>query len=139
MGLIDEIKSGLSKENAIKFQDLLIRKSFRVGEKVVLEDELPNGLYFVVNGRLRLTGFDEKEDLITIHNYYEGDVAGIVQLARGIGIGGLSAACATDCIYLPLVDNKSLFIELVKLPSIKSTWRRRMGNQGCFGEQFVHE
>ena len=95
MGLIDEIKSGLSKENAIKFQDLLIRKSFRVGEKVVLEDELPNGLYFVVNGRLRLTGFDEKEDLITIHNYYEGDVAGIVQLARGIGIGGLSAACAT--------------------------------------------
>ena len=119
MGLIDEIKSGLSKENAIKFQDLLIRKSFRVGEKIVLEDELPNGLYFVVNGRLRLTGFDEKEDLITIHNYYEGDVAGIVQLARGIGIGGLSAACATDCIYLPLVDNKSLFIELVKLPSIK--------------------
>ena len=92
MSLIDEIKSSLSEENALVFEKSLVRKNFGVGEKIVLEDEVPNGLYFVLNGRIRLTSFDEKEDLITLHNYYAGDVAGIVQLARGISIGALSAA-----------------------------------------------
>tara|TARA_B100000073_G_scaffold64359_1_gene47570 strand:- start:4092 stop:7070 length:2979 start_codon:yes stop_codon:yes gene_type:complete len=119
MNLIDEIKSSLDKESANLFQHALVKKRFKIGEKIVLEDELPNGIYFVINGRLRFTGFDDKEDLITLHNYGPGDVAGLVQLARGFSIGGLSAACATDCFFLPLFDNKVLFLELLKLNCLK--------------------
>lgn len=119
MTLVDEINTTLDQEMIEKFYNSMVIKGFSMGQKILDEKEIPDGIYVLKKGRLRLIGIDENCDIRTLRNYQDGEIAGIVELARGFNNNMITASCPTECYYIPIVGNKKLFREMLKLPTVR--------------------
>ena len=64
--------------------DDLVPLSLEPGEKLCDFDEDVPGVFFIINGKLRLLEKSNSGDIFTIKTFSEGKYVGAIQLLRGV-------------------------------------------------------
>ena len=88
--------------------------SFKPGEPINDLNTLPEGIIFILEGKLRLIAYDQKKEPFSLETYEKGEIAGSQQLIRGCGDQILTASTKAKCQVLPA----KLFLELLSSKNI---------------------
>ncbi len=88
--------------------------SFKPGEPINDLNTLPEGIFFIIEGKLRLIAYDQKKEPFSIETYEKGEIAGSQQLIRGCVDQILTASTKAKCQVLPA----KLFLELLSSKNI---------------------
>jgi len=75
--------------------------SFNPGEPINDIKTLPEGIFFILEGKLRLIAYDQKKEPFSIETYEQGEIAGTQQLTRGCIDQILTASTKAKCQVLP--------------------------------------
>ena len=88
--------------------------SFKPGEPINDLNTLPEGIIFILEGKLRLIAYDQKKEPFSLETYEKGEIAGSQQLIRGCMDQILTASTKAKCQVLPA----KLFLELLSSKNI---------------------
>ena len=88
--------------------------SFKPGEPINDLNTLPEGIIFILEGKLRLIAYDQKKEPFSLETYEKGEIAGSQQLIRGCVDQILTASTKAKCQVLPA----KLFLELLSSKNI---------------------
>lgn len=88
--------------------------SFKPGEPINDLNTLPEGIIFILEGKLRLIAYDQKKEPFSLETYEKGEIAGSQQLIRGCVDQILTASTKAKCQVLPA----NLFLELISSKNI---------------------
>ena len=88
--------------------------SFKPGEPINDLNTLPEGIIFILEGKLRLIAYDQKKEPFSLETYEKGEIAGSQQLIRGCMDQILTASTKAKCQVLPA----KLFLELLSRKNI---------------------
>ena len=88
--------------------------SFKPGEPINDLNTLPEGIIFILEGKLRLIAYDQKKEPFSLETYEKGEIAGSQQLIRGCVDQILTASTKAKCQVLPT----KLFLELLSSKNI---------------------
>ena len=88
--------------------------SFKPGEPINDLNTLPEGIIFILEGKLRLIAYDQKKEPFSLETYEKGEIAGSQQLIRGCVDQILTASTKAKCQVLPA----KLFLELLASKNI---------------------
>ena len=88
--------------------------SFKPGEPINDLNTLPEGIIFILEGKLRLIAYDQKKEPFSLETYEKGEIAGSQQLIRGCMDQILTASTKAKCQVLPT----KLFLELLSSKNI---------------------
>ena len=88
--------------------------SFKPGEPINDLNTLPEGIIFILEGKLRLIAYDQKKEPFSLETYEKGEIAGGQQLIRGCMDQILTASTKAKCQVLPA----KLFLELLSSKNI---------------------
>ena len=91
--------------------------SFKPGEPINDLNTLPEGIIFILEGKLRLIAYDQKKEPFSLETYEKGEIAGSQQLIRGCVDQILTASTKAKCQVLPA----KLFLELLSSKNIDNT------------------
>ena len=111
---ISKIFVGLSIEEIDFFKKNIKEISFKPGEPINDLNTLPEGIIFILEGKLRLIAYDQKKEPFSLETYEKGEIAGSQQLIRGCGDQILTASTKAKCQVLPA----KLFLELLSSKNI---------------------
>ena len=100
----------LSEAAKTKLSKSLQRYNFEIGERIIRSDEMPNYVYLIIKGEVRLLGEYENEGLITLAKRGVGQLIGWVSLLRGHACETVQASSQVKTIA---IDSK-LFVDLAK-------------------------
>lgn len=107
----DAFKKHLSKEDFETFQNLKKTKEFHKGELLFEDGESPDGVYFIVNGTVKLSkcGVYGKEQILRFIK--EGDLIGYRSILCGENFQARAEAMSeTKTVFLP----KDIFLNLLQ-------------------------
>ena len=121
----------ISVKAKTEIANVLSIQEFEVGERLCREDELPNYVYLVVKGKVRLLAkSNEDDELITISRRGIGQYIGWVSLLRGEACETVHAIETTTVISIPaesfvqLCLNEKDFLQYFSnTTSIHENWR----------------
>ena len=88
--------------------------SFKPGEPINDLNTLPEGIIFILEGKLRLIAYDQKKEPFSLETYEKGEIAGSQELIRGCVDQILTASTKAKCQVLPA----NLFLELISSKNI---------------------
>ncbi len=88
--------------------------SFKPGEPINDLNTLPEGIIFILEGKLRLIAYDQKKEPFSLETYEKGEIAGSQELIRGCVDQILTASTKAKCQVLPA----KLFLELISSKNI---------------------
>ena len=88
--------------------------SFKPGEPINDLNTLPEGIIFILEGKLRLIAYDQKKEPFSLETYEKAEIAGSQQLIRGCVDQILTASTKAKCQVLPA----KLFLELLSSKNI---------------------
>ena len=88
--------------------------SFKPGEPINDLNTLPEGIIFILEGKLRLIAYDQKKEPFSLETYEKGEIVGSQQLIRGCVDQILTASTKAKCQVLPA----KLFLELLSSKNI---------------------
>ena len=91
--------------------------SFKPGEPINDLNTLPEGIIFILEGKLRLIAYDQKKEPFSLETYEKGEIAGSQELIRGCVDQILTASTKAKCQVLPA----KLFLELLSSKNIDNT------------------
>ena len=111
---ISKIFVGLSIEEIDFFKKNIKEISFKPGEPINDLNTLPEGIIFILEGKLRLIAYDQKKEPFSLETYEKGEIAGSQQLIRGCMDQILTASTKAKCQVLPA----KLFLELLSSKNI---------------------
>ena len=111
---ISKIFVGLSIEEIDFFKKNIKEISFKPGEPINDLNTLPEGIIFILEGKLRLIAYDQKKEPFSLETYEKGEIAGSQQLIRGCVDQILTASTKAKCQVLPA----KLFLELLSSKNI---------------------
>jgi len=111
---ISKIFVDLSIEEIDFFKKDIKEISFKPGEPINDLNTLPEGIIFILEGKLRLIAYDQKKEPFSLETYEKGEIAGSQQLIRGCMDQILTASTKAKCQVLPA----KLFLELLSSKNI---------------------
>ena len=111
---ISKIFVGLSIEEIDFLKKDIKEISFKPGEPINDLNTLPEGIIFILEGKLRLIAYDQKKEPFSLETYEKGEIAGSQQLIRGCMDQILTASTKAKCQVLPA----KLFLELLSSKNI---------------------
>ena len=111
---ISKIFVDLSIEEIDVFKKDIKEISFKPGEPINDLNTLPEGIIFILEGKLRLIAYDQKKEPFSLETYEKGEIAGSQQLIRGCVDQILTASTKAKCQVLPA----KLFLELLSSKNI---------------------
>ena len=111
---ISKIFVGLSIEEIDFLKKDIKEISFKPGEPINDLNTLPEGIIFILEGKLRLIAYDQKKEPFSLETYEKGEIAGSQQLIRGCVDQILTASTKAKCQVLPA----KLFLELLSSKNI---------------------
>ena len=111
---ISKIFVDLSIEEIDFFKKDIKEISFKPGEPINDLNTLPEGIIFILEGKLRLIAYDQKKEPFSLETYEKGEIAGSQQLIRGCMDQILTASTKAKCQVLPA----NLFLELISSKNI---------------------
>jgi len=111
---ISKIFVGLSLEEIDFLKKDIKEISFKPGEPINDLNTLPEGIIFILEGKLRLIAYDQKKEPFSLETYEKGEIAGSQQLIRGCVDQILTASTKAKCQVLPT----KLFLELLSSKNI---------------------
>ena len=106
---ISKILVDLSVEEIDVLKKDIKEISFKPGEPINDLNTLPEGIIFILEGKLRLVAYDQKKEPFSLETYEKGEIAGSQQLIRGCMDQILTASTKAKCQVLPA----KLFLELL--------------------------
>ena len=114
MSDISKIFVDLSMEEIDFLKKDIKEISFKPGEPINDLNTLPEGIIFILEGKLRLIAYDQKKEPFSLETYEKGEIAGSQQLIRGCVDQILTASTKAKCQVLPA----KLFLELLSSKNI---------------------
>lgn len=105
----------LSLADKAKINLDLLRISYKVGETINSFDQIPPGIIYIVNGKIRLLGIDNTKEIFTLEIYKSGNFIGAEQILRGATGESLVASEKCEIILLPLQSFLKLYENSPKL------------------------
>ena len=112
--------SNLSNEEQDFLNNEIELVSLKPGQPLNDIKTLPAGIFYVIQGKLRLIAYDEVKEPFSIETYSQGQLAGVNQLVRGATGQVLTSSTQTKCEILPaksflrMVTNEKFNEDLIK-------------------------
>ena len=83
---------------------------------------LPAGVYLILEGSIRLIGYDEKKEPFSLGIFLKGDLVGLKPLLRGNTDHIFTASTKTKCLLLP----GNLFLDFIEKKKINNLYTNKV-------------